>query len=490
MSYKISEKLQQARDYEAREGAAIPAADRPRLHLTPRVGWMNDPNGFCHYKGAYHLFYQYYPYDTVWGPMHWGHAVSTDLLHWDYLPCAMAPDTPADEKGCFSGSAVELPDGRLALMYTGVSGTDKAVVQAQCVAVGDGVDFVKDAHNPVLPPRQQPEGFCTADFRDPKIWREGDRYYCVAAGLHREDVGSIQLYESEDALHWTFVRVLDASRDELGLMWECPDFFPLDGRQLLLVSPQSIGSCADPEIRPGYATLALVGDYDPETHRFDRRSVQLLDAGTEFYAPQTTLTPDGRRVMVAWMENWETCKGAPRRHRWFSRMTLPRELTVREGRLYQNPVREIEAHWQEEARRTLRVEGDQPLPEFSGRYQDVSLVLDAAQSPDCRALTLGFAQGGKCATTLRWEADREELVFDRSRCGTRWDMANIRRIPARARDGRLTLRLILDGDSVELFVNDGERTITSIIDTPPEADALSLHSDGPAMVELVRHTLV
>lgn len=489
MPYNRSEKLEQARAYEAREEKAIAAADRPRIHLTPRVGWMNDPNGFCCYRDAYHLFYQYYPYETKWGPMHWGHAVSRDLLHWEYLPCAMAPDTPADGKGCFSGSAIELPDGRLELLYTGVSGTDKEPVQAQCVAIGDGTDFEKLAENPVLPPDRQPEGFCAADFRDPKIWRENGRYYCVAAGRHKDNGGSIELFESEDARHWTFVTVLDASRDEYGLIWECPDFFSLDGKQILLVSPQSIGPTDDPEIRPGYAALALMGSYDPQNHRFTRESVRLLDAGMEFYAPQTTLTPDGRRVMVAWMQSWETCNDALRNHRWFGRMTLPRELSVKNGRLYQQPVREIEGMWREESRLTQTADGDLPLPAFHGRYQDLTLVLDTERSPDCKSLTLSFAQGGKYATRVRWEADRRELVFDRSRCGTRRDIPHIRRIPAEPVDGRLTLRLILDGDCTELFVNGGERVISVLIDTPAEADGVSLHSDGPACVELVRHTL-
>ena len=156
--------LQNARAYEAQHGAAISAAERPAYHLTPYTGWMNDPNGFSFYQGNYHLFYQYYPYDTIWGPMHWGHAVSTDLLHWDYLPAALAPDSPCDKDGCFSGSAAQLPDGRQLLLYTSVRREEQPDgktrdVQTQSVAVGDGLDYVKLAQNPVLDETCLPEDF-------------------------------------------------------------------------------------------------------------------------------------------------------------------------------------------------------------------------------------------------------------------------------------------------------------------------------------------
>lgn len=122
--------LQKARDYEEEHSAAISAAERPAYHLTPYVGWMNDPNGFSFYHGKYHLFYQYNPYATQWGPMHWGHAVSTDLLHWEYLPCAIAPDSPSDNgPGCFSGSATEMDDGRQLLMYTSVVSENSRMVK-------------------------------------------------------------------------------------------------------------------------------------------------------------------------------------------------------------------------------------------------------------------------------------------------------------------------------------------------------------------------
>ena len=166
----MTDLLKKARDYEAKAAAQIEPEERPAFHLTPYVGWMNDPNGFSRYGGKYHLFYQYNPYDTSWGPMHWGHAVSADLLHWDYLPCALACDEPYDRFGAFSGSALELDDGRHLLMYTGVKEIpvpgkkEPDVRQTQCVAVGDGLNYRKYAGNPVISETDLPAGSSPVDF--------------------------------------------------------------------------------------------------------------------------------------------------------------------------------------------------------------------------------------------------------------------------------------------------------------------------------------
>ena len=116
----MSQVLRDARRYEEEKEVSVSGMERPAFHLSARVGWMNDPNGFSYYMGQYHLFYQYHPYDSHWGPMHWGHAVSRDLLHWSYLPAALAPDRSYDRDGCYSGHAVTMPDGRQMLMYTGM----------------------------------------------------------------------------------------------------------------------------------------------------------------------------------------------------------------------------------------------------------------------------------------------------------------------------------------------------------------------------------
>ena len=181
--------LERVRDFEREQAQKLSANERPLFHLTPLVGWMNDPNGFCWYKGQYHLFYQYHPFSRQWGPMHWGHAVSSDLLHWTYMPCALAPDTAADAGGCFSGSAVETPDGRLMLVYTGVqpAGTFRRETQAQCVAFGDGMNFEKSLMNPVIRHAHLPEGYSEFDFRDPKVWREKDGSYRMVVGNRHEE---------------------------------------------------------------------------------------------------------------------------------------------------------------------------------------------------------------------------------------------------------------------------------------------------------------
>ena len=307
--------LQNARAYEARHGAAIPAAERPAYHLTPYVGWMNDPNGFSYYQGKYHLFYQYYPYKTVWGPMHWGHAVSTDLLHWDYLPAALAPDSPSDKDGCFSGSAAQLPDGRQLLLYTSVRREEQPDgktrdVQTQSIAVGDGLDYVKLAQNPVLDETCLPEGFSRFDFRDPKIWQEPDgSYSAVLVGQGKTEGGAALLFHSPDGFHWEYVTILDASRGEYGVMWECPDFFELDGKQVLMVGPMEMQ--ARDEFHNGHCVIAFIGSYDPVSHRFAREEVQLMDEGIDFYATQTMQAPDGRRIMTAWMQSWSGISDQP-----------------------------------------------------------------------------------------------------------------------------------------------------------------------------------
>jgi beta-fructofuranosidase len=482
--------LERVRDFEREQAQKLSADERPLFHLTPLVGWMNDPNGFCWYKGQYHLFYQYHPFSRQWGPMHWGHAVSDNLLHWTYMPCALAPDTAADAGGCFSGSAVEMPDGQLMLCYTGVqpAGTFRRETQAQCVAFGDGKDFVKSLLNPVIRHAHLPEGYSEFDFRDPKVWREkNDSYRMAVANRHEEKQGAILLMESADGLNWRFVGEIDASRKEYGRMWECPDFFPLDGSQVLLVSPQEMH--AREEFHAGFGTVCIVGDWNEKDCRFERKHIQPVDHGLNFYAPQTVLSPDGRRIMIGWMDNWETCKEAPRRHPWYAQMSVPRELYIQNGHLCQCPVREIETLWQDTVRHDrVSVCEETSLPGVQGRIMDVSLTLHV-QSSSCRRFTLLVAKDSEHYVQIRCDLARGELVFDRSHGGSHRDIAHARHVKAEVQDGKLTLRLLMDKESIELFINGGERVVTSLIPTPLEADQITFAADAPLLISVEAHHL-
>ena len=491
-----SRPLQEARAFETQYGPHIPDSERPAFHATPAIGWMNDPNGFSFYRGECHLFFQYHPYSNEWGPMHWGHLKSRDFLRWERLPVALAPDEDYDAFGCFSGGAVELPDGRQLLMYTGVRRSHNADgylqdVQTQCLAIGDGVDYEKYPGNPVLTGEDLPQGGSAIDFRDPKLWREEDGTYRAAIGNRTEDdSGAILLYRSADCFHWQFVRTLDRSRNRYGKMWECPDFFPLDGRQVLIVSPQEM----DPEgleFHTGNGTVCLIGDCESGRGDFVRRHVQAIDYGLDFYAPQTLRTADGRRIMIAWMQNWASAGAKPAHCRWFGQMTLPRELSVRNGRLYQVPVRELEDYWGRCVKHTgVPVSGEVSLPDVQGRVLDMTVTVRPADGESCRWFCIRVAKDEQYETRLQYRPGDGVLKLDRTHSGLPHDIVHTRKFLVRPGDGAIKLRIVLDRFSVEVFVNDGEQAASTVIYTRQEAEAITFEAGGSALVDVEKYDLI
>ena len=488
-----SERLQKVRDFE-REYRRFADSERPAFHLTGPIGWINDPNGFSVYQGEYHLFFQYHPFNTHWGPMHWGHAKSRDFIRWEYLPAALAPDTEADRDGCFSGSAVELKDGRQLLLYTGIHKNlrpDGIVdeIQNQCVAVGDGIDYEKYDKNPVLDISDLPEGYSDVDFRDPKLWREGDAYYAVLSSRSPDGSGAVLLYESEDAFQWRFVCVLEQCRNELGRMWECPDFFPLEGSQVLLASPMAMAA-EGLEFHAGYGNLAIIGRYDAHAHRFERERVQAVDYGLDFYAHQTMLTPDGRRVMVAWMQNWATVQNQKENIRIFGCMTIPRELSLRNGRLIQNPVRELEQYRGERtAYEEVEFSGCCALKGIRGRSIDLTVNVRPRGEELYRRFSLCVARGERGGAEIRYDPENGVLHIDRTRCGGRFDIVHERRFPVR-KGGSIKLRVILDRDCVELFVNDGEQAASFLLYDECPAEGIQFEVKGQAVIDVEQYELI
>lgn len=486
--------LERARAYEAENENKVSEIERPLFHVTGGVGWINDPNGFSVYQGEYHLFYQYHPYSVQWGPMHWGHVKTKDFIQWERLPIAMAPDTSYDYAGCFSGSAVELDDGRQLLMYTGVTrqkdehGTD-VDCQRQCVAVGDGINFEKYEKNPVIDTNLIPEDGSKIDFRDPKIWKENGRYYCVTVNRLEDDCGGVLLYESEDAFKWHYVGVLERSCNEYGTMWECPDFFELDGKRVLLVSPMEMHADGL-EFHAGHGTAAFIGTYDWKTHKFDREHVQAIDYGLDFYAPQTLETMDGRRIMIAWMKNWATCGCVPRERHIWGAMTIPRELSVKDGRLIQNPVRELMNYRGKKVEyEQVLIHGEESLEGISGRILDMTVTLDLSKSDAFKWFRVNVAKGGNDFSVIQYDSENRTIRIDRSHSGFPYDIVHVRDFVVKPVENKIKLRFIMDRYSLELFVNDGEQAATMNIYTPLSADKITFETDGNAVIDIEKYSL-
>ncbi len=479
--------LKRAREYECENSAKAKSQERPEFHVTGQVGWINDPNGFSVYKGEYHLFFQYHPYSTFWGPMHWGHVKTRDFVKWERLPVALAPDEEYDNKGCFSGSAIELDDGRQLLIYTGVSeafhdGKD-VDIQQQCAAIGDGINYEKIDKNPIIPIELIPGDGSKIDFRDPKIWKENGKYYLVAGNRASDGSGDILLYESSNFEDWKYDQTIDSCENRYGRMWECPDFFRLDGKEVLLVSPQDMEADGY-EFHAGNGTVVLIG-HAGEEKRFVRESAGAIDYGLDFYAPQTLLTPDGRRVMIAWMQNWDTCNQNHEDRNIYGQMTFPRELSIVDGRLCQYPVSELISYRSKAKTHTIDSGCyHATFDDVSGRVFDMELDIKAPGRDTKKEIKISLAKSEKYETTLTVDLSNKTMTFDRACSGGRRDIVSKRTCKIDVNDNEVALRIIMDHHGIEVFANHGMQAMSSMIYTPIESKSILFETSGNISAEI------
>ena len=281
---------------------------RLNYHFEPPKGWMNDPNGLIEYNGKYHIFYQHNPKAPKWDKMHWGHAVSYDLIHWEHLPIALYPFADyEDEGGCFSGSAIE-KDGKVYMFYTGVSYKLK---QVQCLAIMDNnCNITKYEGNPIIP--GPPEGIGEIDFRDPKVTKIGDNYYMVV-GTGKDKIGKVLMYKSQDLIHWDFQGVVTQG-ENYGICAECPDLMTVKDRVFLMFS-QMTGQ--------GIGTMIWSGKMEGDMFKPEKLSQPIK--GPDFYAPQSFLDSKGRRIIIGWLYNWK--RQPPPGLEYAGALTIPLEVT-------------------------------------------------------------------------------------------------------------------------------------------------------------------
>ena len=424
---------------------ACKGAHRPAWKLAPQANWMNDPNGLIYFRGRYHAFWQCYPYAPEWHHMHWAHGVSDDLIHWEYLPVALAPDQPYEDDfggGCFSGSAIE-KDGRLYLIYTAYANRR----QTQCVAWSDdGIHFEKYEGNPVI--AYAPEGHDPVEFRDPRVFEVNGTYYLVVGsciGTWGTGEGCAVMYRSQDLLHWTYMGVCARGGKQFGTMWECPDLFPVDGRWVMTFSPQKM---------EGARTCWLCGEMDFEKGMLNWTEHGTLDHGWDYYAAQTFQNTPGRRVQLGWQNSWDSRVGDTTAEKWRWSMALARELSLgSDQRLRIRPAAEAMRQPEDEGNvyfRRVEIRSGKATLWPRGRIgQNVYIRVDLP----ARMLEIGRELGDtwekKCWPLA--EAQQEILLF-----------ADRNAVEAYADDGRLAMSCVdlSAGEGLKVETEEADVTIT------------------------------
>lgn len=422
---------------------------RQRYHFMPQTGWLNDPNGLIYFRGKYHFFFQYNPYSGFWDSMHWGHAVSEDMLHWEYLPLALAPSEEYDDYpkgGCFSGSAIE-HDGKLFLVYTGTANRGNGVEQTQCVAYSeDGIHFIKYEENPVV---RAPEGISADCFRDPKVWHHEDTYYMVC-GASRDQRGLALIYQSKDMLHWTYLNILAESRGEWGFMWECPDLFPAGDQFVLTFSPMGSGD---------HTSVYLAGDFDYKTGKFDAHTCREIDWGFDYYAPQSFLAPDGRRIMVGWSNEWEWMPlwkdwGPTYKEGWCGFFNLPREVRMMEdGMLQFIPIAEVKNLREDgQCKAMLAVtEEETELEAGDGVCYELLFKIDLEKTEADR-LEVMLRCGAGRKTVCEFDFRQAEMRVDRTEADG-WSRGVSRSVLCLRGKKELDVHIFSDQSSLEIFAD-------------------------------------
>ena len=445
---------------------------RPQFHFSPEEKWMNDPNGLVYYKDIYHLFYQYYPDSTVWGPMHWGHATSKDMVRWQHKPIALFPD----EHGyIFSGSAVvdtkntsgfgtlENPPMVAIFTYHLMEGekAGRTDFQTQGIAysLDNGDSWTKYKGNPVI---VNPG---IKDFRDPKVfWNDklGVWSMLLVAGDH------MQIWNSPDLKSWEQVSEFGKDKGAHGGVWECPDMFPLavegtdEEKWVLLIS-----------INPGApnrgsGTQYFIGDFDGETFTTEQSSSRWIDLGRDNYAGVTyNNTPNNDRIFIGWMSNWDYARDTPT-EKWRSAMTLPRKLSLKkiDGSydLINYPLEGVDTIIEngETNELELRANETKKIELAHGNTSEIKFKTEARD--------LMFALKNNAGDSLAFGMDgkNNEFLFDRRQSGKtdfKDDFAldvqkmSLSNLPS----GEIEVRIFLDDSSIEIFINKGQYVMTNQI---------------------------
>ncbi len=469
---------------------------RPAYHFTPLANWMNDPNGMVYYDGEYHLFYQYYPEGNVWGPMHWGHAISTELVEWEHLPIALYPD---DLGYIFSGSAV-VDKNNTSGLKTGEEGVMVAIFthhsmekekagthdhQYQSIAYSNdkGRTWVKYKGNPVLENDEK-----IHDFRDPKVmWHEASQRWIMTLAAGQQ----VKFYTSPNLIDWTFASDYGTGVGAHGGVWECPDLFPMkvegsdEEKWVMIVSINPGGP------NGGSATQYFIGDFDGKTFTSSQTETKWLDYGTDNYAGVTwSNAPKDQKLFLAWMSNWHYATEVPT-YTWRSAMTLPRELLLakkNDAYLLKNyPIAAMETtdnnifYNLKNAENEVEIDAE----ELREAQFHCSVSFDMSESNEFEI----FYGNDSAYIEIAYDKSLSKMTIDRSQSGYDFKGMNDNIITFNCTpdaDGKLEMDMWVDKTSMEIFINKGEEAATFLFFPKKEFSNLRFKTGNNGSIEKLK----
>ncbi|WP_050640079.1 MULTISPECIES: glycoside hydrolase family 32 protein [Clostridia] len=422
------------------------------LHLMPPTGWLNDPNGLCQFQGVYHVFFQYSPDNPEGGCKCWGHYTSTDLLEWQYAGIALSPDAEFDRNGVYSGSAV-VSEGEMYLFYTGnvkLEGDYNYITdgrQSNTVLTGseDGLNF---GEKKCLMTNEDYPDHLTCHIRDPKVVTgksigiEDDNFYMFLGARTKDDRGVVLVYKSPDLESWEHTNILTGEK-RFGYMWECPDAFMLGEKKILSVSPQGVetrGIDYQNVYQSGY--FELDGSFDG-TYRL--KNFREWDRGFDFYAPQTFLDEQGRRLLIGWIgmpDDQEQCNPTVK-DGWQNALTVPREVFLKDEKVMQYPAEEL---------LSLRKEEQTLEPgKASDKMQCYDIEITMLENTDMTlvisdGITLCYSRSDKMFTVTFLE--EQNLGYGRKSRAVYLDECR-------------SVRILADTTCLEVYLNGGEEVFTT-----------------------------
>ena len=419
----------------------------PKFHIYPQTGLMNDPNGLAYFNGKYQIFYQWFPFEASHGMKHWARVSSKDLREWEWENPALIPNKEYEKNGCYSGNAIE-KDGKLYLFYTAnykLENDGRIPKQALAFMEKDG-SIKKYEKNPVID--GAPEGF-TGDIRDPFVFEKNRKYYMLLGGKTLKNEGKLLIYKSENLLEWNYFGTLDTGIENIGYMYECPSYIEVDGQDVLIFSPMGLKPQGD-RYHNQFSSIYMIGKLDIENKKFDVEFMDEIDCGFDFYAPQVFSGKDKRPLMIGWFGCGEQILPTDN-EMWRHGLTMARELHIKNGKLYTNPIKEIDEKYEKE--NLLEVLNHK----IKNKYFLIDEVIKEQEEPV--VLQFGTEDGN---LKLVIDFKESKITLDRNGLAQKFDTKyGLTRSCSFEKTDKVHLKIYVDNSFVEICINEGERMMSS-----------------------------